>query len=150
MVHMTFDTPGQRAPLSITRRLHGRAASMQLIGSDGSLAVSAFRVSADSPADAAMVVVKAVNDYWQKTRGPLTMRSWTAHRERVLLGVRRGGTAWSAHRPWDDGDEGGSAGVREPRRPPPGPGSLHAARDLPGPHPISTEILGTEKLGTER
>jgi hypothetical protein len=33
----------------------------------------------------------------------------------------------------DDGDDGGLAGVREPRRPKPGPGHLSAALDEPGP-----------------
>jgi hypothetical protein len=137
LVQMTFETPGQREPLKLTCRLPGRAASMRLIGCDGLLAVSAARVSADSPADAAMLVVQAVNRQWPKSRGPLKMRSWTANRERVLLGSRRG-SAWNASWPYNDsGDdgEGGSAGVREPRRPLPGPGSLHAALDLPGPQP---------------
>ena len=134
-VQMTFETPGRREPLKQTRRLPGRATSMQLIGCDGLLAVSASRVSAESPADAAMIVVQAVNRQWPKGRGPLKMRSWTANRERVLLGSRRSRSGWSATWPYDDdsGDEGGSAGVREPRRPLPGPGSLHAALDLPGP-----------------
>jgi hypothetical protein len=33
----------------------------------------------------------------------------------------------------DDPDDGGLAGVREPRRPKPGPGHLSAALDDPGP-----------------
>jgi hypothetical protein len=131
-VQMTFETPDQRSPLTLTKRLPGSASSMRLLGADGLLAVSASRVSAESPAEAAMIVVQAVHARWSKSRGQLKMRSWTAHRERVLFGVRgrrdssRGGP-WG----WDDGDEGGSAGVREPRRPLPGPGSLHVARDLP-------------------
>ena len=133
---MTFETPGQTKPVKITHRILGRVGSMQLLGGDGSLAVSASWVSAESPADAAMIVVRAVSQRWPKGRGSLTMRSWTAHRERVLLG-RRGpsGSSWNGSRPFDgdDGDEGGSAGVREPRRPLPGPGSLHAAADLPHP-----------------
>lgn len=136
-VHMTFDTPGQPKRLKVTHRLLGRAGLIQLIGGDGRLAVSASWVSAESPADAAMSVVRTVVQHWPKSRGPLTMRSWTAHRERALLGRRgTGGSAWNGSRPFDgdDGDEGGSAGVREPRRPLPGPGSLHAAADLPGPH----------------
>jgi hypothetical protein len=80
-----------------------------------------------------MIVVRAVSERWPKGRGSLTMRSWTAHRERVLLGRRFNSSSWNGSRPFDgdDGDEGGSAGVREPRRPLPGPGSLHAAADLP-------------------
>lgn len=132
-VHMTFETPSQQTPVRFTQRLPGRATSMRLLGCDGMLAVSASRVSAESPADAAVIVVKAVESRWLKGRGPLKLRSWTAHRERVLLGSRRDSSGWSG--PWngDDGDEGGSAGVREPRRPLPGPSSLYAAQDLPGP-----------------
>jgi hypothetical protein len=131
VVQMTFEAPDQRSRLRSTHRLPGRIGSMQLIGGDGLLAVSASRVSAESPADAVMILRKAVQDRWLKSRGPLKMRSWTAHRERVLLGTRRGVSS-TVSRTWDgdDGDEGGSAGVREPRRPLPGPGSLHAARDL--------------------
>jgi hypothetical protein len=134
-VHMTFEAPVLTAPLKITHRLPGRAASMQMLGADGLLAVSASRVSAESPADAAMIVVNAVRDRWHKGRGGLKMRTWTAHRERVLLGGRRGGSSGRGGAWFDDGgfDEGGSAGVREPRRPLPGPGSLHAEADLPGP-----------------
>jgi hypothetical protein len=131
MVQMTFETPGLREPLRVTRRLPGHTSSMQCLGGDGMLAVSAANVQAESPADAAMIVVRAVNRQWMKSRGPLKMVSWRAHRKRVLLGGRgRNSSGW----PWsDDGDEGGSAGVREPRRPLPGPGSLHAAADLPDP-----------------
>ena len=130
IVQMTFEAPDQRAGMRSTKRLSGRIGSLQLLGSDGFLAVSASRVSAESPTDAAMIVVKAVHDGWSKSRGPLNMRSWTAHRERALFGSRRGSGSWSGTWDWDDGDEGGSAGVREPRRPLPGPGSLHAARDI--------------------
>jgi hypothetical protein len=132
-VHMTFETPGRLAPLKSTHRLPGRAGSMRLLGSDGSLAVTAARVSAESPADAAMIVVRAVNDRWLKGNGALIMRSWTAHRERALLGSRRGSSSSAWNGTWPDDDEGGSAGVREPRRPLPGPGSLHAALDPPDP-----------------
>ena len=131
-VHMTFETPGQTKPVKITHRILGRVGSMQLLGGDGSLAVSASWVSAESPADAAMIVVRAVSQRWPKGRGSLTMRSWTAHRERVLLGGRGPRTGWTRN-DGDGPDEGGSAGVREPRRPLPGPGSLHAELDLPAP-----------------
>ena len=136
-VHMTFEVPGLPAPLKISQRLPGRVGSMRMLGADGLLAVQASRVQAESPADAAMIVVKSVNDRWYKGLGPLKMISWTAHRERVLAGFRgrRSGSVAGSGWDWpDQGDDGdGSAGVREPRRPLPGPGSLHAARDLPGP-----------------
>jgi hypothetical protein len=137
-VQMTLQAPGLRAPLRATHRLPGSAASLRLIGSEGSIAVTASRVAADSPADAAMIVLAAVRSRWLKKLGPLVMRSWTAHRERVLFGSRRGSSSgwigtWDGD---DDGpDEGGTAGVREPRRPLPGPGSLHAERELPGGRP---------------
>ena len=132
-VHMTFETPGQRVPLRVNHRLPGRAASMRWLGGDGSLAVSASRVSAETPAEAAMIVVSAVQARWRKHLGTLQMRSWAAHRDRVLLGGRGPGSVWISRNDSDGPDEGGSAGVREPRRPLPGPGSLHAALDLPGP-----------------
>jgi hypothetical protein len=135
MVQMTFETPNQHKPVRVTRRLPGHTSSMQCLGGDGMLAVSAANVLAESPADAAMIVMQAVNRQWTKSRGPLKMVSWRAHRKRVLLGGRgRNGPASGWWDQGDGGDEGGSAGVREPRRPLPGPGSLHAAADLPGPH----------------
>ena len=131
-VQMTFETPSQLASHTAMHRLPGRTATMRWLGSDGSLAVTAFRVQAESPAEAAMIVMKAVQSRWFKSRGPLQMRSWTARQDRVLIGGRRGASgSWSGRRD-DDGDEGGSAGVREPRRPLPGPGSLHAALDEGG------------------
>jgi hypothetical protein len=127
---MTFETPGQRAQLRVTEHIPGWVGSMRLLGGDGSLAVSAG-VRADSPSEAAMIVARAVYDRWPKQRGPVQLSSWTAHRARALFG-RRSALPWDTIWPFDDGgDEGGSAGVREPRRPLPGPGSLHAARDLP-------------------
>jgi hypothetical protein len=65
-------------------------------------------------------------------RGPVRVLSWTATRSvPVLAGLGRrrrrwSGTEWSG---WDD--EGGTAGVREPRRPKPSPGALSAALDPP-------------------
>jgi hypothetical protein len=147
-VQMTFEVPTLAAPLGSTHRLPGRAAWVRLLGADGMLAVSASRVQAESPAEAAMIVVKSVHDRWPKGRGPIKMLSWTAGRERVLTGVRRGSSGSGG--PWPDdwhltfgsddsdgGDDesGGSAGVREPRRPLPGPGSMHAAVELPRSRP---------------
>ena len=141
-VQMTFETPLQRTPLRVTHRLPGRTTSLQILAADGTTAVTASGVRAQTPAEAAMVVVSAVNARWLKSRGPLTMCSWSAHRERVLVGRRGGATTIGRGSSWldDDGwDEGGSAGVREPRRPKPGPGSLQAARDLPGPQGVEPE-----------
>lgn len=141
LVHLTFETPAQQAPLRVAHRLPGRAASMQWLGGGGSLAVTA-RVRAESPVDAAQEVVRAVTDRWLKDRGPIRMRSWRADRSRVMAGLGgRGGASWSAGSggAGDDGGGGdgggGTAGVREPRRPLPGPGSLQAAVEPPGPQP---------------
>jgi hypothetical protein len=148
-VQMTFEISALHQPLTSTRPLPGRAASIRLLGSNGLLAASASRVQAESPAEAAMIVVKSVHDRWPKSQGPIKMLSWTATRERVLVGARRAGRSagsggpwpdgWDLTFGWDDGNDdrgddegGGSAGVREPRRPLPGPGSMHAAVDLPG------------------
>jgi hypothetical protein len=52
--------------------------------------------------------------------------------------------------PWgDDGpdDDGGLAGVHEPRRPSPGPGQLHAERPLPGPMPQPPTLQGPASPG---
>src|SRR3954468_18561752 len=89
-VQMTFETPGLPTPISATHRLTGRASSMRLLGAHGVLAVSASRVSARTPAEAAMAVVAAVHDRWPKSQGALVARSWSAHPERVLAGARRG------------------------------------------------------------
>jgi hypothetical protein len=139
-VQITFEAPGLVGPvLRAVHRLPGRGASMRLLGSDGTLAVSAI-AHGESPADAAMVVARELGRRWSKSKGPLRLLSWRAHRERALVGLGRGSVTRGTNLPWgegwDDGgdDEGGGlAGVREPRRPSPGPGSLHAARDLPGP-----------------
>src|SRR4051794_10812365 len=128
VVHMTFETPGLREPLRVTRRLPGRMSSMRCLGGDGVLAVSATDVTAESAADAAMIVVQTVSRTWTKSQGPLKMVAWQASRKRALFGSRNG-SGWGTG--WPNDDDGGSAGVREPRRPLPGPGSLYAARDLP-------------------
>jgi hypothetical protein len=142
-VQMTFEVPALTTAVRTTHRMPGRLASMNWLGSEGLLCVSASRVPAESASDAAMIVVTAVRAEWGKSAGPLKMRSWTSRRDRVLVGSRRrrgrgrsspmdaASRVWS----WDDGDDddGGSAGVREPRRPLPGPGSLYAALELPGP-----------------
>jgi hypothetical protein len=143
---MTLETPSQRSPLHRTHSLPGWGASIQMLGGDGMIAVSASRIQAQSPVEAALAVMKIVTAEWSKADGPLKMLSWSAHRDRVLVGSNRGG--WDSGDGWDyvddgfrpgdgdggsDGDDpGGSAGVREPRRPLPGPSSLHAAAELPG------------------
>jgi hypothetical protein len=139
-VQMTFEAPGLRGHVNKTFRLPGSEASMHLLGGDGMLAVSAAKVTAESPVDAAMAVMTAISSEWSKSQGPLKMLSWTANRDRVLVGGRSraggAGRGWDwdhfTHRPWDDDgdDPGGSAGVREPRRPKSGPPSLHLTREI--------------------
>jgi hypothetical protein len=136
LVQMTFDAPGLTERLRTTSRLPGRASSIRMIGGEGTLAVTASRVVAQTPAEAALLVRATVEERVTSAK-PLVMRSWTAHRERVLVGGRGEHVVGLGTFPWDDGgdggDQGGTAGVREPRRPRPGPGSLSAAADLPGP-----------------
>lgn len=128
-VQITFRAPGLRAPVEqVVHGLPGRAASVRLYGSEGMLAATGT-VHEESPAEAAMAVARAVGRQWSKAQGALQLVAWTAQRERVLaLGGRRRGGSSGRSLPWDD-DEGGSAGVREPRRPLPGPGSIGAALD---------------------
>jgi hypothetical protein len=63
--------------------------------------------------------------------------SWTATRHvPVLAGLaRRRGSYAGGPVTWadggEDGDEGGTAGVREPRRPTPSPGTMSAAAEPP-------------------
>jgi hypothetical protein len=141
-VQMTFEALALREPIDKSIRLHGWAAALQLLGDDGMLAVSASKVVADSPSDAASLVTAAVMREWSKNQGPLKMLTWTAHRDRALVGGRSRAQGFGRGWDWDlftwhpdDGDDGddpgGSAGVREPRRPKPGPPSLHLAVDPP-------------------
>jgi hypothetical protein len=139
-VQMTFEALALHEPVDKTLRLHGWAAALQMLGDDGMLAVSASKVVADSPSDAASLVTAAVMREWSKNQGPLKMLTWTAHRDRALVGgasrAREFGRGWDWdlfrwHPDDDEGDPGGSAGVREPRRPKPGPPSLHLALDEP-------------------
>jgi len=148
-VLMTFETPGLRASFERKHSLRGPASSIRMLASEGRLAVTAAGVRSDSPADAALKVATEVGRFWAKTDGPLKVASWRADRERVLIGGRRrrgdvafGTSPWPEGFPpgssgWpgdDEGDAGdGSAGVREPRRPKPGPGSMSMEAELPDP-----------------
>lgn len=128
-VLMTFEAPGLRAGLE---RKH---TSMRLLASDGRVAVTAAGVRADTPSEAAMQVTTEVSRRLGKSAGPLKLASWRADRERVLAGVLgRRSNPVLGQGSWIEGpdeDEGGSAGVREPRRPKPGPGSMSMEADLP-------------------
>jgi hypothetical protein len=166
-VHMTFEAPGLPAAYEQKHSLPGMGASMRLIGSEGHLAVTASGVRAQEPAVAALAVTTEVERLWNKVNGPLKLASWRADPERVLVGGRRRRAAGGfGTGPWPDGfpaavgfrrpgrpgwlfgDDGGSdddkgdgsdgsAGVREPRRPKPGPGSASMEAELPGPEHYS-------------
>jgi hypothetical protein len=143
-VLMTFEVSGPQAALTQKSTLGGRG-SIRMLAADGTLAVSAAGVRAETGSEAAMQIATEVGRRWGKGRGPLRLSSWRANRERVLVGVRRRRPdSVQGFGPWPDGfpgsdssdwpdDEGGdgSAGVREPRRPKPGPGSLSMEAELP-------------------
>ena len=151
-VQMTLAAPALPGRVTITRRLPGRGASIRLIWSDGMIAVTAVHVSATLPAEAVQIVFGAVHDtiqeHWRQVRGSLQQRSWRVHQERVLIGARRGVvTEWSWP-PRDDGDSGGTAGVREPRRPRPGPGSARVAKSIRPAREITWYWPGNDDGGT--
>ena len=142
-VLMTFEAPGLTAALDRRSTLRrGVASSIRLLASDGLLAVNAAGVRAETPSDAAVQIATEVGRRWDKSQGPLKVASWRADRERVRVGPRRRQTGYGQG-PWpegflssgsgdwpDEGDSGdGSAGVREPRRPKPGPGSMSMQAD---------------------
>jgi hypothetical protein len=136
-VQMTFEAPALppaiASAIASTRQLPGRA-SIRLLGSDGLLAVSGTGIKADSADEAAALVLTAVTGEWPKGQGLLRLASWRADPEMVLVtGWRRPGRpggGWNRNDD-DDDDPGGSAGVREPRRPLPAPPSLQVALEDP-------------------
>jgi len=138
-VHMTFEAPSRRGPVRTAgvARLP-RSGSVRYVAGEGLVAVTAV-VRADTAAEAARQVREVVErDQAHHGFGPVRLLSWTTVRSvPALAGLgrrRRGGIEW-----WDaggagsedDGDEGGTAGVREPRRPRPSPGSLSAELEEP-------------------
>jgi hypothetical protein len=139
-VQITFEAPALRGEINSSHSLPGLGAHLQLLASGGLLAVSAV-VRADSAADAAMTVATEVGRRWSKTDGALKLLAWKAYRERVFAGrsaSQAGGGGgllfssdeWFPHDDNGDDELGGTAGVREPRRPTPGPGSLSAALEV--------------------
>ncbi len=111
-------------------------------------------IRAESECAAIEVADAKVQTLWaHRPGGAITLTLSRATRERALVGagrrIRRGvqavaelpggrrQTRWHVDDgPFDlggDDEGGGSAGVREPRRPRTPPGTLHAAAELPGP-----------------
>lgn len=136
VVHMTFEVAAQsgsyRGAGLRSGILPGRG-SIRFIAGHGTLAVTAI-VRAESPVDAASDVATRARVEWMRHgTGPICMVSWRAHRERAFAGLGRGrgssGSGWPDGGPPDDG--GDLAGVREPRRPNPSPGTLSATVDVP-------------------
>ena len=134
-VQMTFAAPAQRVPRYRQARVAlPRGGTARYVVGDGTIAVTAV-VRADSAADAALQLCRAVEREEQTHgRGPVRPLSWTATRSvPVLAGLGRRRLRWSGGA-WGDGwddDDGGTAGVREPRRPRPSPGALSAALEPP-------------------
>ena len=136
-VQMTFETPSVSEEFAHGRRLGRGGQMINMLGSEGGVAVAAV-VSADSTAEAADEVTRHVYEIWARHgRGPLNLVSWTARRIRLATSGRRGrasgGPFWTGG-PFmgPDDDEGGTAGVREPRRPLPAPPSLSVELPIPG------------------
>jgi hypothetical protein len=132
-VQMTFEAPAVTSPaIDGTVVRLPRSGSVRYLACDGLVAVTAV-LRADTATEAAREVENIVERRAAALGfGKVRAQSWTAHRSvPALAGLRRGrgGTEW-----WlrgEDGDDGGTAGVREPRRPKPSPGTMSAARDLP-------------------
>jgi len=135
-VQMTLAAPGRSGPVRGGHVVRlPRSGSVRYLAGDGVIAVTAT-VRAQTAGEAAADVRCAVErDQARHGKGPVRVLSWTATRQvPVLAGVgRRRHTRFrGGPESWTDGDEGGgTAGVREPRRPGPTPGSMSAALDPP-------------------
>ena len=135
-VTMTFEAPARRGPVrsSGLARMPG-SGSVRYLAGDGVIAVTGV-VRADTAAEAAQDVCRLVErDQAHHGFGPVRLVSWTATRLVPAFagpGRRRSTRFRGGPETWTDGDEGGgTAGVREPRRPRPSPGSMSAALDPP-------------------
>lgn len=135
-VQMTLAVPARPGPVhggSVTRR-PGAGTVRYLVG-DGTVAVIAV-VRAETAGEAAADVLHVVErDQVCAGNGPVRLVSWTATRHVPVFagpGRRRNTRFRGGPETWTDGDDGGgTAGVREPRRPRPSPGSTSAALDPP-------------------
>lgn len=137
--------PGRRDD-RVMADLLGSDHRFSLLGSDV-LAVC-VRVRAESPGGAVQLLDRRVRALWPMlAAGTLTLATATANGDLVPVGVRATRTRPGRPRlfggrlrewPWDEGPEagpddesGGTAGVREPRRPKTPPGGLSAALEEP-------------------
>jgi hypothetical protein len=160
LVHVMYDV-AKASPGSTTQGALARGwgpGHRFSVWHDHRLAVQA-QVRAESAAAAIELADARVRALWgHRPGGAITLTLSRATRERVLVGAGRRlrfagpgfakqlGGRWAERsalqlgEPWldpdqDDEDGGGTAGVREPRRPGTPPGTLHAAAELPGPSP---------------
>lgn len=146
-VHLTFRAPGLHGRFEWRRPMLGRQ-SIHLNGAHGALVATVVVNSADGPGFAGLRATELVLREWRDhgAGGPLERLSWRAERQRAIAGLlgrrRRGGGGWGAGAwggpdsgPPEGPDDGGLAGVREPRRPRPAPPSLSMSLPEPGARP---------------
>ena len=137
-VQMTFAAPTQRGSRHGRARILLKGGTADYVAGDGTIAVTGA-VRDESAAAAALQLCQAVErEASMRAHGPVRLLSWTATRSvPVFAGLgRRRRQQWSGggrDGGWgEDGDEGGgTAGVREPRRPRPSPGSMSAELEPP-------------------
>jgi hypothetical protein len=133
-LQMSFSVPPQqKLPYTqVMSRVAG--GSVRYTAGDGIIAVTAV-VRAESAAAAALQVCRLIErEEAHRGRGPVRLVSWTATRSvPVFAGLGRRTQRFAGEGPrWDDeGDGDGTAGVREPRRPHPSPGTMSAALEPP-------------------
>jgi hypothetical protein len=136
LVQVQFEAPAvDRFPVRFDtlKAIWGQGHKYDLVG-PGCLVLAAV-VSAPGEAEALRQTIARVEQLSSGTgKGMLRLTCWTARRVRVplLAGVRSGRGDFRDNRD-GDGEEGGLAGVREPRRPVHPPGHLFAARRSSGP-----------------
>lgn len=135
VVHMTFWVPGVSEP--VTRRLGDGLDRLSMHRSGETGAVNGI-VAGQSPVDAALRANRLVLADSPRA----TLLSWRADSMKIFAGRRDRGSGGAFPTGGDDG--GGTAGVREPRRPLPGPGHLTAVLDEPtGPAAPQDQIRST-------
>ena len=136
LVQVQFEAPaldGVPVRCDTLKAIWGRGHKFDLVGPR--CLVLAAVVSAPGESEALRQTIARVEQLSGGTgKGVLRLTCWTARRVRVplLAGVRAGRGEFRGDRD-GDGEDGGLAGVREPRRPVHPPGHLSAARRSSGP-----------------